>query len=80
MIIDAEYPSQRNYPDCVVIWPGERHVWSESITVDLLIHSWRREGIEESLAGRREILKYDGGDRQGVRGAIPGLSIRLGRD
>ena len=47
---------------------------------EMLIRSWRIQGIEESLAIHHEILRFDRGDRQGVRRVIPALLVRLGRD
>ncbi|KAK0610905.1 hypothetical protein B0T14DRAFT_540169 [Immersiella caudata] len=47
---------------------------------EMLIRSWSVQGVEEALGVYREVMKYDRGDRQGVRRCVPGLLVRLGRD
>ncbi|KAK4127870.1 hypothetical protein N657DRAFT_566773 [Parathielavia appendiculata] len=47
---------------------------------ELLVRSWRRQGIEDALEVYLKILQLNRGDNQGVRDLIPALYIRLGRD
>ncbi|KAK4443024.1 hypothetical protein QBC34DRAFT_417774 [Podospora aff. communis PSN243] len=56
-------------------WLQARYAYAE-----MLIRSWRLQGIEEALAVYQEVMKFDRGDRQGVRRSVPGLLVRLGRD
>lgn len=47
---------------------------------ELLIRSWRQQGIEDALAVYLELLRLNKGDNQEARRVIPGLYLRLGRD
>ncbi|KAM7191938.1 hypothetical protein V8F20_009062 [Naviculisporaceae sp. PSN 640] len=47
---------------------------------EMLIRSWRQQGIEDAAKLYMDILKLDRGDHQGCRQLIPGLLIRLNRD
>ncbi|KAG7288460.1 hypothetical protein NEMBOFW57_004812 [Staphylotrichum longicolle] len=47
---------------------------------EMLIRSWRQQGIEDALAVYLEILRLNINDNQGARFLIPALYMRLGRN
>ncbi|KAK3364672.1 hypothetical protein B0T25DRAFT_587834 [Lasiosphaeria hispida] len=46
----------------------------------VLIRSWRRQGIEDALAIYLDLLQLDRGDHQACRQVVPALFLRLERD
>ncbi|KAK4103877.1 hypothetical protein N658DRAFT_419568 [Parathielavia hyrcaniae] len=63
-----------------VFMPARDYLMAMAKYGELLIRSWRRQGIEDALDVYLKILQLNEGDNHGVRDVIPALYIRLGRD
>ncbi len=63
------------------IWRGVRpYLQALFAQGEMLIRSWRRQGIEDALDLYLELLRLNKPDNQGARFLIPALYVRLGRD
>ncbi|KAK3311818.1 hypothetical protein B0H66DRAFT_609061 [Apodospora peruviana] len=71
------FDDQRNFWDQI---PTRLYLKARFLHAEMLIRSWRRQGIEDALAIYLDILRLDRGDHQGARNLIPALFLHLGRD
>ncbi|KAK4233109.1 hypothetical protein C8A03DRAFT_19743 [Achaetomium macrosporum] len=60
--------------------PGRLYLYAVYNYGELLVRSWRRQGIEDALDVYLRLLQLNQADQQSVRDLIPSLYIRLGRD
>ncbi len=63
------------------LWiPARPYLMAMFVHGEMLIRSWRQQGIEDALALYLDVLQKNTVDNQGVRHHIPALYMRLGRN
>jgi hypothetical protein len=78
---DAELPPNVLENGRLWVWkPARPYMQALFLHGEMLIRSWRQQGIEDALAVFLEILRLNSGDNQGARFLIPSLYLRLGRN
>ena len=63
------------------LWvPARPYLQAMFVHGEMLVRSWRQQGIEDALALYLDVLQKNTTDNQGVRHHIPALYMRLGRN